>query len=91
MEYGLIIKKNDVVVNELNGSAAAAAVELAKVLIWVNNDPKNTRVWDTIDNKTGSKIIKAVAIFKKDFFGGSVYKYEYIFTGADVDGLPSIY
>ena len=73
------IKKDDVIVNELNGSDAAAAVELAKVLIWLNNDPKNTRVWNTIDNKTGLKMIKAVAIFKKDFFGGVVYKYEYIF------------
>lgn len=91
MEYRLIIKQNDVVVNELNGSAAAAAVELAKVLIWVNNDPKNTRVWDTIDSKTGSKIIKATAFFKKDFFGGTIYRYDYIFSGADVDGLPSIY
>ena len=91
MEFRLIIKKDDVIVNELNGSGAAAAVELAKVLIWLNNEPKNTSVYNTIDNKTGLKMIKAVAIFKKDFFGGVVYKYEYIFTGAEVDGLPSIY
>lgn len=91
MEYRLIIKRDNVVVNELNGSDAAAAVELAKVLIWVNNDPKNTSAWTTIDSKTGLKMIKAVAIFKRDFFGGTVYRYEYLFTGADVDGLPSIY
>lgn len=88
MEYRLIIKKNDVVVNELNVSDAAAAVELAKVLIWRLNDKKNTKIYNTIDSKTGLRMLKASYRFVG---AGANYKYDYIFTGSEVDGLPSIY
>lgn len=87
MEYRLIIKKDDVVVNELNGSAAAAAVELAKVLIWRLNNKKNTKIYGAFDSKTGLKVLKASYRFVG---AGANYKYEYIFTGAEVDGLPPI-
>lgn len=87
MEYRLIIKKDNVVVNELTGSGLPASLELNAVLIWRLNDKKKTKIYSTFDSKTGLKVLKASCCFVG---ADANYKYEYIFTGYEVNNLPPI-
>ena len=81
----LTIERDGQKINELKATGTGAALELVKLLIWHYNDPKGAKVWQVI-NQQGLHEIKGRYSF---LAVGASYVYNYHFTGAALENLPS--